>query len=237
MGRVATVDVSAGPVALEGALVVPPRARGIVVFAHGTGSGRFSPRNRAVARTLNAASLATLLIDLLTAYEEEADLRTAELRFDVGLLGERVVAAVDWLALDASVGDLPPSLGRLPVGCFGASTGAAAALIAAARRPHRVAAVVSRGGRPDLAGDVLARVTAPTLLIVGGRDTEVLRLNRLAQARLGGESRLEIVPGASHLFEEPGALDRVAALARDWFVAHLVSRAPAPPPGRAGAGR
>jgi putative phosphoribosyl transferase len=223
VGRVATVDVSAGSVALEGVLVVPPRARGIVVFAHGTGSGRFSPRNSAVARTLNAASLATLLIDLLTAEEEEADLRTAELRFDVGLLGERVVAATDWLALDASVGDLPPTLGRLPVGCFGASTGAAAALIAAARRPHRVAAVVSRGGRPDLAGDVLARVTAPTLLIVGGRDTEVLRLNRLAQQRLGGESRLEIVPGAGHLFEEPGALDRVAALARDWFVAHLVS--------------
>jgi pimeloyl-ACP methyl ester carboxylesterase len=223
MGRVATVDVSAGPVALEGALVVPPRARGIVVFAHGSGSGRFSPRNRAVARTLNEASLATLLIDLLTAEEEEADLRTAELRFDVGLLGERVVAAIDWLALDASVGDLPPSLGRLPVGCFGASTGAAAALIAAARRPDRVAAVVSRGGRPDLAGDVLARVTAPTLLIVGGRDTEVLQLNRLAQQRLGGESRLEIVPDAGHLFEEPGALDRVAELARDWFVAHLVS--------------
>jgi putative phosphoribosyl transferase len=225
VGRVATVDVSAGPVALEGALVVPPRARGIVVFAHGTGSGRFSPRNRAVARTLNAASLATLLIDLLTAEEEEeeADLRTAELRFDVGLLGERVVAAIDWLALDASVGDLPPSLGRLPVGCFGASTGAAAALIAAARRPDRVAAVVSRGGRPDLAGDVLARVTAPTLLIVGGRDTEVVRLNRLAQGRLGGEPLLEIVPGAGHLFEEPGALDRVAELARDWFVAHLLT--------------
>ncbi len=202
---------------------MPPRARGIVVFAHGAGSGRFSPRNRAVARTLSAASLATLLIDLLTADEEEADLRTAELRFDVGLLGERVVAAVDRLALDASVGDLPPTLERLPVGCFGASTGAAAALIAAARRPDRVAAVVSRGGRPDLAGDVLARVTAPTLRIVGGRDTEVLRLNRVAQQRLGGESRLEIVPGAGHLFEEPGALDRVAALARDWFVAHLVS--------------
>jgi pimeloyl-ACP methyl ester carboxylesterase len=167
--------------------------------------------------------LATLLIDLLTAEEEEADLRTAELRFDVGLLGERVVAAIDWLALDASVGDLPPSVGRLPVGCFGASTGAAAALIAAARRPDRVAAVVSRGGRPDLAGEVLAHVTAPTLLIVGARDTEVLRLNRLAQQRLGGESRLEIVPDAGHLFEEPGALDRVAELARDWFVAHLVS--------------
>jgi len=224
VGRVATVDVSAGPAALEGALVVPPRARGIVVFAHGTGSGRFSPRNRAVARTLNAASLATLLIDLLTVDEEEADLRTAELRFDVGLLGERVVAAVDWLALDASVGDLPPTLGRLPVGCFGASTGAAAALIAAARRPDRVAAVVSRGGRPDLAGDVLARVTAPTLLIVGGRKNRGPAAQPPRAAAAGGESRLEkIVPGAGHLFEEPGALDRVAALARDWFVAHLVS--------------
>jgi pimeloyl-ACP methyl ester carboxylesterase len=223
VGRVATVDVSAGSVALEGALVVPPRARGIVVFAHGTGSGRFSPRNRAVARTLNEASLATLLIDLLTAEEEEADLRTAELPFDIGLLADRFVAAIDWLALDASVGDLPPSLGRLPVGCFGAGTGAAAALIAAARRPHRVAAVVSRGGRPDLAGAVLARVTAPTLLIVGGRDAELLQLNRLAQQRLGVESRLEIVPGAGHLFEEPGTLDRVAELARDWLVAHLVS--------------
>jgi putative phosphoribosyl transferase len=222
MGRVATVDVSAGPVALEGVLVVPPRARGIVVFGHDTSSGRFGPRHRAVARTLNEASLATLLIDL-TAEEEEADLRTAELPFDVGLLAERFVAAIDWLALDASVGDLPPSLGRLPVGCFGASTGAAAALIAAARRPHRVAAVVSRGGRPDLAGDVLARVTAPTLLIVGGRDAEVLQLNRLAQHRLGAESRLEIVPGAGHLFEEPGTPDRVAELARDWLVAHLVS--------------
>jgi putative phosphoribosyl transferase len=218
------VGVSAGPGALEGALVMPPRSRGIVVFAHGTGSG-FTPRDRAVARTLNAASLATLLIGLLTPGqgEEDADPRTAELRFDVGLLGERVVAAIDWLALDVSVGDLPPSLGRLPVGCFGAGPGAAAALIAAARRPHRVAAVVSRGGRPDLAGDVLALVTAPTLLIVGGRDPEVLRLDRLAQERLGGESRLGIVPGAGHLFEEPGALDRVAALARDWFVAHLVS--------------
>jgi pimeloyl-ACP methyl ester carboxylesterase len=223
VGRVATVDVGAGPVALEGALVVPPRARGIVVCAHGTGSGRLSPRNRAVARTLNAASLATLLIDLLTAEEEEADLRTAELRFDVGLLGERVVAAIDWLALDASVADLPPSLGRLPVGCFAAGTGAAAALVAAAERPERVRAVVSGGGRPDLAGDVLSRVTAPTLLIVGGCDTDGLRLNRLSQTRLGGESRLEIMPGARHLYEEPGALDRVAALARDWFAAHVLT--------------
>lgn len=221
VGRVATIDVGAGSGALEGALVMPPRARGVVVFADGTGSV-VGPRDRAVARALSPASLATLLIAPLPA-EEEADLGTAGLRFDVGLLGERVVAAIDWLALDASVGDLPPTLGRLPVGCFGAGEGTAAALIAAARRPHRVAAVVSRGGRPDLAGDVLTSVTAPTLLIVGGRDTEVLRLNRRAQQQLPGESRLEIVPGARHLFEEPGALGRVAAAARDWFVAHLVS--------------
>jgi putative phosphoribosyl transferase len=216
-----TVEVRAGPVTLEGALVVPPHARGVVVFAHGSGSGRFSPRNRAVARTLNQARLATLLLDLLTAEEEDVDLRTAQLRFDVGLLGERVIGAIDWLAADAAIGDLPPSLERLPVGCFGASTGAAAALIAAAERPERVAAVVSRGGRPDLAGEALRRVTAATLLIVGGNDPEVLRLNQRALAELAGEARLEIVAGATHLFEEPGALARVAVLAREWFVQHL----------------
>jgi dienelactone hydrolase len=209
------VEVPAGDVRLPGALSVPPDARGVVVFAHGSGSGRFSPRNRAVAEVLVQAGLATLLTDLLTAEEEAEDVRTARLRFDVDLLGERVIATIDWLASDAEVGDLP-------VGCFGASTGAAAALIAAAERPSRVAAVVSRGGRPDLARQALPRVTAPTLLIVGGRDTEVIRLNRLAQAFLRGESRLEIVPGASHLFEEPGALEQVAVLARDWFVRHLV---------------
>jgi putative phosphoribosyl transferase len=197
---------------LEGNLALPEAARGVVVFAHGSGSGRFSPRNRAVAGELQRAGLATLLMDLLTPDEEIVDLETAQYRFDVDLLGRRVVAAIDWLA-----GELQ----HLPVGCFGASTGAAAALIAAAERPDRVAAVVSRGGRPDLAGPALAQVTAPTLLIVGALDTEVLRLNRAAQALLAGPSRLEIVPGAGHLFEAPGALERVTELARDWFLAHL----------------
>jgi dienelactone hydrolase len=202
---------------LDGDLTVPPDAHGIVVFAHGSGSGRFSPRNRAVANVLVQAGLATLLMDLLTAEEEAVDLRTRHLRFDVGLLGRRVIATIEWLAADATVT-------ALPVGCFGASTGAAAALIAAAERPERVAAVVSRGGRPDLAGEALFRVTAPTLLIVGGNDIEVLRLNQQALAALAGEARLEIVPGATHLFEEPGALERVAVLARDWFLRHLGGR-------------
>jgi dienelactone hydrolase len=201
-------------VRLVGELTVPDQARGIVVFAHGSGSSRLSPRNRAVAQALVAAGLATLLMDLLTADEEAVDVRTRQLRFDVGLLGGRVVATIDWLASR-------PGAGALPVGCFGASTGAAAALIAAAERPQRVRAVVSRGGRPDLAAEALRRVTAPALLIVGERDAEVIALNRQAQALLAGESRLEIVPGATHLFEEPGALERVAALAREWFVRHL----------------
>jgi pimeloyl-ACP methyl ester carboxylesterase len=153
-------------------------------------------------------------MDLLTADEETVDLRTRQLRFDVDLLGRRVIATIDWLAADATTKELP-------VGSFGASTGAAAALIAAAERPARVGAVVSRGGRPDLAGEALRRVTAPTLLIVGGNDVDVLRLNQAAMAALAGEARLEVVPGATHLFEEPGALERVAILARDWFVQHL----------------
>jgi pimeloyl-ACP methyl ester carboxylesterase len=212
--RLRAVEIPADGVRLAGDLVVAPDARGVVVFAHGSGSGRFSPRNRAVAGALVGAGLATLLTDLLTAEEEAVDLRTRHLRFDIGLLGRRVVATVDWLGSD-------PMAGRLAVGCFGASTGAAAALIAAAERPARVGAVVSRGGRPDLAGEALRRVTAPTLLIVGGNDVEVLRLNQQALAALAGEARLEIVPGAGHLFEEPGALERVAVLARDWFLMHL----------------
>jgi dienelactone hydrolase len=212
-----TVGIRAGDAELTGILAVPPDAGGVVVFAHGSGSGRLSPRNRAVAAELQHAGLATVLMDLLTPAEEAEDIRTARLRFDVGLLGERVIAAIDWLAAE-------PGVAELPMGCFGASTGAAAALIAAAARTERVAAVVSRGGRPDLAGPALPRVTAPTLLIVGGRDTEVIRLNRAAQALLGGPSRLEIVPGAGHLFEEPGALQRVTELARDWFLTHLVDR-------------
>jgi putative phosphoribosyl transferase len=209
------VEISADRVRLAGDLVLPPDARAVVVFAHGSGSGRFSPRNRAVASVLNQAGLATLLLDLLTAGEEAVDLRTRHLRFDVALLGRRVIATIDWLASNETTKELP-------VGCFGASTGAAAALIAAADRPERVGAVVSRGGRPDLAGEALGRVTAPTLLIVGGNDPEVLRLNQQALAALAGEVRLEIVPGATHLFEEPGALARVAILARDWFLQHLV---------------
>lgn len=220
MGRVDS-QIPVDDVLLEGVLTLPPHARGVVVFAHGSGSGRHSPRNVAVADVLVGARFGTLLLDLLTAEEEAEDLLTARLRFDIRLLADRVIGAIDWLDADAIVGDLPPRLRELPVGTFGASTGAAAALIAAAERPHRVQAVVSRGGRPDLAGDALPRVTAPTLLIVGSRDVDVLRLNRQAQARLGGESRLEIVPGASHLFEEPGALERVASLARNWFEQHL----------------
>ncbi|HEV7752381.1 MAG TPA: alpha/beta family hydrolase [Baekduia sp.] len=208
------IAIDAAGARLLGDLTLPAQPRGLVVFAHGSGSSRTSPRNRAVAQVLVDAGLATLLMDLLTGDEEAVDLRTRHLRFDVEMLGQRVVATVDAVASD-------PAIGALPVGTFGASTGAAAALIAAADRPERVRAVVSRGGRPDLAGDALRRVTAPTLLIVGERDPQVLRLNREAQALLAGESRLEIVPGATHLFEESGALERVAALAREWFVRHL----------------
>jgi dienelactone hydrolase len=210
------VVIPAGSVSLAGDLTVPADATGVVVFAHGSGSGRFSPRNRAVAHEMVRGGLATLLMDLLTEAEEAVDVRTGRLRFDIRLLAERVIASIDWLASEDAVRGLP-------VGCFGASTGAAAALVAAAERPH-VGAVVSRGGRPDLAGEALRRVTAPTLLIVGGRDVDVIRLNRLAQEMLGGESELVIVPGATHLFEEPGALEQVAALARDWFLRHLRPR-------------
>jgi putative phosphoribosyl transferase len=204
------VSLELGPVSLGGTLTVPEEARGLVVFAHGSGSSRFSPRNRQVAEVLHAAAVGTLLIDLLTQEEEQVDLRTRELRFDIGLLAERVVVAVDWATGQG-----------LPIGAFGASTGAAAALVAAAERPELVRAVVSRGGRPDLAGDALPRVRAPTLLVVGGNDPVVLDLNRAAIERLGAETRLEIVPGATHLFEEPGTLERVADLARDWFLEQL----------------
>ena len=204
------VALRVGPVSLGGTLALPEPARGLVVFAHGSGSSRFSPRNRQVAEVLHAVGIGTLLMDLLTEDEERIDLQTRELRFDIGLLGERVVGAVDWAAQH----------GR-PLGAFGASTGAAAALVAAAERPGLVRAVVSRGGRPDLAGEALPRVQAPTLLIVGGNDHVVLELNRQALERLETETRLEVVPGASHLFEEPGTLDRVAELARDWFVERL----------------
>jgi putative phosphoribosyl transferase len=209
-----TVTVDADGAELEGTLTVPAEPAGIVAFAHGSGSSRHSPRNRFVARELHQAALATLLTDLLTAEEEAIDVRTAELRFDIDLLARRVIAAADWLAEHDATRELP-------VGLFGASTGAAAALVAAAERPRPVRAVVSRGGRPDLAGQALARVRAATLLIVGGEDTEVLRLNEQARTQLGAESELQVVPYATHLFEEPGALEQVAALARDWFERHL----------------
>jgi len=208
------VRVTAGPVTLEGNLDLPEGARGLVLFAHGSGSSRLSPRNRYVARLLNEAKLATLLVDLLTPKEEEVDARTAHLRFDIDFLAERLIEVTDWLTRRPDTRDLR-------IGYFGASTGAAAALVAAAARPDAVGAIVSRGGRPDLAGRVLALVRAPTLLIVGENDVEVIELNREAFARLKCEKRLVIVPGATHLFEEPGALDQVARLAREWFERYL----------------
>jgi putative phosphoribosyl transferase len=209
------VRIQAGSVTLEGDLQVPDQVTGVVLFAHGSGSGRHSTRNRFVAEELQVAGLATLLIDLLTQAEEAADQHTGHLRFDIPLLAERLVAATHWLADESSTRSLP-------VGYFGASTGAGAALVAAATLPDKIGAVVSRGGRPDLAGDALLRVRAPTLLIVGGRDLTVLELNRAAMTRMGAEVQLKIVPAATHLFEEPGALEIVAHLARDWFLDHLV---------------
>src|SRR5258706_3917442 len=207
--------MAAGTAILEGIRSLRVEADGVVLFARGSGSKRHSPRNRYVARLLNAAKLATLLVDLLTADEEVVDLRTAHLRFDIGLLAERLIAATDWLTQH-------PDTRRLRVGYFGASTGAAAALVAAAERPDVVGAVVSRGGRPDLAGPALARVRAPTLLIVGGNDLPVIKLNQAALAQLRCEKQLVIVPSATQLFEEPGPLDVVARLAREWFERYLV---------------
>lgn len=209
-----TMRVPAGSVTLEGDLMIPEGAQGVVLFAHGSGSSRHSPRNRRVAGLLHEAKLATLLVDLLTADEEVADRRTGHLRFDIGLLAERLVEAADWLGRQPETRDLA-------LGCFGASTGAAAALVAAAARPNSVCAVVSRGGRPDLAGPSLPVVRSPTLLVVGGDDTPVLELNRQAYERLHCEKRLVVIPGATHLFEEPGALDEVARHAGDWFEQHL----------------
>ena len=214
------VEIPVGRTRLAADIVVPAPVLGLVLFAHGSGSGRHSPRNRYVAGELQAAGLATVLVDLLTPEEERVDARTAQLRFDIGLLGDRLTALADWLD------DHEPA-GSVGVGLFGASTGAAAALVAAAARPASVAAVVSRGGRPDLAGEALHSVRQPTLLIVGGRDEVVLDLNRKAMRSLAGENRLEIVPGASHLFEERGALEQVAHLARSWFVDHLRAQPPA----------
>ncbi len=207
-----TVEIP--PEHLVADLILPPTPKGLILFAHGSGSSRFSSRNRFVARVLQQAGFGTLLLDLLTPEEEQIDLRTAHLRFNIGLLAERLRHATDW-ALTA------PESRPLPVGYFGASTGGGAALVAAAQLPESVSAVVSRGGRPDLAGSHLARVKAPTLLIVGGRDEAVIRLNQVALEQLPCEKKLEIVPGATHLFEETGALDQVALLAAQWFAKYV----------------
>ncbi|HYO51059.1 MAG TPA: phosphoribosyltransferase family protein [Chloroflexia bacterium] len=208
------VQVPAGKAKLDGDLVLPADPQGVVLFAHGSGSSRHSPRNRYVASVLNAAGFATLLIDLLTPQEEAEDISTRHLRFDIAMLAGRLAAVTDWLAMH-------PDLGRLPVGLFGASTGGGAALVAASERPEAIYAVVSRGGRPDLAGDALPDVHAPTLLIVGGDDRQVIALNKSAMARMHCVTHLEIVPGAGHLFEERGALEQVAKLAAEWFKQHL----------------
>lgn len=208
------MQVPVGEVTLSGDLAIPEKLRGVVVFAHGSGSSRHSPRNRRVAQALQDGGMATLLLDLLTAREESIDARTAQLRFDIDLLARRLSGSITW-ALER------PQLRGVRLGCFGASTGAAAALVAAAERPGEVSAVVSRGGRPDLAGDALSRVQAPTLLIVGGADHLVIGLNQDALVELRCEKQLEIVPGATHLFEEAGALDEVARLARLWFEKYL----------------
>lgn len=209
-----TVEIPTAGVALEADIEIPQQAQGIVLFAHGSGSGRGSPRNRYVAGELQGAGVGTVLVDLLTREEEQVDVRTRELRFDIRLLATRLAGLTDWLSRHEATSGLG-------VGLFGASTGAGAALVAAAERPSAVQAVVSRGGRPDLAGDHLRRVQQPTLLIVGGRDTVVIELNRNAMDLIGGPKQLEIVPGASHLFEEPGTLEQVARLASDWFAANL----------------
>jgi len=208
------VVIPVDSITLEGNLTIPSGAPGVVLFAHGSGSSRHSPRNQLVAAELNRAGLGTLLMDLLTAEEERVDAVTRRLRFDIALLSQRLVGAIDWLTREPATRDRR-------IGLFGASTGAAAALVAAARRPEAVAAIVSRGGRPDLADEALPLVEAPTLLIVGGNDNLVIDLNEMAAAKMRGEKRLALVPGATHLFEEPGALEEVARLARDWFVTYL----------------
>jgi putative phosphoribosyl transferase len=208
------VRIPAGRATLDGSLTIVDQAIGLVLFVHGSGSSRHSPRNQFVARTLNNAGLATLLFDLLTPEEELVDMRTAELRFDIGLLAERLVHATKWASEQAQTRDLR-------VGYFGSSTGGGAALVAAAELPNHVDAVVSRGGRPDLAGDALPKVKAPTLLIVGSEDRVVIDLNEEARAQMRCQVKIDIVPGASHLFEEPGALEQVAKLASNWFTRYL----------------
>ena len=204
------IKIKVGQIELTGSLYIPIGAKEIVLFAHGSGSSRHSPRNQFVAKELQKVKLGTLLIDLLTEDEERVDNRTSHLRFDIPLLAERLAGIIDWLGAK-----------QLKIGLFGASTGAAAALVAAALKPNEVAAVVSRGGRPDLAGPSLSKVRAPVLLIVGGEDYPVVQMNQEALAQLKGEKKLVVVPGATHLFEEPGTLEEVARLACDWFKQHL----------------
>ncbi|PYK23000.1 MAG: hydrolase [Verrucomicrobia bacterium] len=208
------VQIQAGRAGLPGDLTIPEGAAGLLLFAHGSGSSRHSPRNQFVARTLNRAGVGTLLFDLLTPEEEALDIYTREHRFNIGLLAERLMHATKWAGQQKETRDLC-------IGYFGSSTGGAAALVAAAELPQGVGAVVSRGGRPDLAGDALPKVQAPTLLIVGGNDDIVIELNEMARDQMRCEVKLEIIPGATHLFEEPGALEQVAKLASDWFVDHI----------------
>ena len=208
------VKIPVGSVVLEGNLTVPSGAKGVVLFAHGSGSSRFSPRNQHVAKFFNAQKIGTLLFDLLTNEEDQEDIETAEYRFNINLLAERLIGATEWLNKD-------PDTKNIVFGYFGASTGAAAALIAAAKLPNDIAAVVSRGGRPDLAANYLPRVVAPTLLLVGGLDTVVIELNRQAMEQMSAEKKLVIIPGATHLFEEPGKLEEVAKLSTDWFLRYL----------------
>lgn len=208
------VTIEAGAAYLNGDLAVPIGAQGLVLFAHGSGSSRHSPRNRYVAEVLRQSGLGTLLMDLLTADEEAVDQYTSHLRFDIPLLSERLVGATDWVKND-------PDLKHLKIGYFGASTGAAAAIMAAAHRPEHVAAIVSRGGRPDLGGAAVEQLRAPTLLIVGGDDQVVIELNNQAYARMTCQKNMLIIPGATHLFEEPGTLEQVAEAATKWFVEHL----------------
>ena len=208
------VQIPAGRAVLSGNLTIPENALALVLFAHGSGSSRHSPRNQFVARTLNGGGLGTLLFDLLTPEEEALDIYTREHRFNIGLLAERLVHATNWTRQQDQLRDLR-------IGYFGSSTGGAAALVAAAELPQDVSAVVSRGGRPDLAGDALPQIQAATLLIVGGDDDIVIELNEMARDQMLCEVKLEIIPGATHLFEEPGALEQVAKLASDWFSLHV----------------
>jgi putative phosphoribosyl transferase len=211
------LQIPAGRAVLSGTLTIPENSMALVLFAHGSGSSRHSPRNQFVARTLNRAGLGTLLFDLLTPQEEALDIYTREHRFNINLLAERLVHATKWVREQSQTRDLR-------IGYFGSSTGGAAALVAAAELPQDIGAVVSRGGRPDLAGDALPKLQAPTLLIVGGNDDIVIELNEMARDQMRCEVKLEIIPGATHLFEEPGALEQVAKLASDWFLLHLTRK-------------